>query len=146
MKTKVKPEIMFTNNSKEFIETCQDLQWNHDSSTPHRSETNGVTERAVRRVKEGIAIAPVQNGLPQEWVDFAMECCCYLLNVHDKMTDSKTAFEKRYGEKFDGSSILFGALFEYIPITTKDKSSVHQFEKKTMRGIFQGYVLRGGRG
>ena len=25
---------MFTNNSKEFDEACQDLQWNHDMSTP----------------------------------------------------------------------------------------------------------------
>ena len=31
-----------------------------------------------------------------------MERCCYLRNVHDKMADDKTAFEKRYGQKFDG--------------------------------------------
>ena len=33
--------------------TCEDLSWNHRTSTPHRSETNGIAERAVRRVKEG---------------------------------------------------------------------------------------------
>ena len=32
---------------------CQDLQWTHDTDTPHRSETNGIAERAVRRVKDG---------------------------------------------------------------------------------------------
>ena len=32
---------------------CGDLSWNHCTSTPHRSETNGIAERAVRRVKEG---------------------------------------------------------------------------------------------
>ena len=58
------PETIDTDNSK----TCLDLRWNHDTSTPHRSETNGVTERAVRRVQEGTAIAPVQSGLPEELV------------------------------------------------------------------------------
>ena len=35
------------------MKACQELQWNHDTSTAHRSETNGVAERAVRRVNEG---------------------------------------------------------------------------------------------
>ena len=29
------------------------LSWDHRASTPHRSETDGIAERAVRRVKEG---------------------------------------------------------------------------------------------
>ena len=44
----------------------------------------------------------------------------------EKMADGKTAFEKRCGQKFDGPSIPFGTLVEYIPITAKDKSRVHQ--------------------
>ena len=47
-----KLEIVDTDNSKESIKACQDLQWKHDTSTPHHSETNGVAERAVRRVKK----------------------------------------------------------------------------------------------
>ena len=42
----------------------------------------------------------------------------YLRNVHDKMAIGKAAFEKTYGQNFDGPSILFGTLVEYIPITT----------------------------
>ena len=34
---------------------------NHDTSTPPRSKTNGVAERAVPRLKEGAAIALVQK-------------------------------------------------------------------------------------
>ena len=34
-----------------FGKACEDLSWNHCTSTPHRSETNGIAERAVRRVK-----------------------------------------------------------------------------------------------
>ena len=46
----VTEDIISTDNSKEFMQARQDLQWNHDTITPHRSETNGVAERAVRRL------------------------------------------------------------------------------------------------
>ena len=45
------PKVIYTDNSMEFGKACEDLSWNHCTSTPHRSETNGIAERAVRRVK-----------------------------------------------------------------------------------------------
>ena len=48
-----KPKAIYTDNSLEFGKSCEELSWNHCTSTPHRSETNGIAERAVRRVKEG---------------------------------------------------------------------------------------------
>ena len=48
-----KPKVIYTDNSLECGKACEDLSWNHCTSTPHRSETNGIAERAVRRVKEG---------------------------------------------------------------------------------------------
>ena len=33
-----------------FSEACEDLTWNRNTSTPHRSETNGRADKAVRRV------------------------------------------------------------------------------------------------
>ena len=48
-----KPKVIYTDNSLGFGKACEDLSWNHGTSTPHRSETNGIVERAVRRVKEG---------------------------------------------------------------------------------------------
>ena len=51
-----KPEVIYTDNSMEFGKACEDLSWIHCSSTPHRSETNGVAERVVRRVKEGTSV------------------------------------------------------------------------------------------
>ena len=38
----------------------------------------------------------------------------YLRNVHDKMADGETAFEKRSGQTFYGPSILSGTLSEYL--------------------------------
>ena len=48
-----KPKVVYTDNSLEFGKACEELSWNHCTSTPHRSQTNGIAERAVRRVKEG---------------------------------------------------------------------------------------------
>ena len=73
----------------------------------------------------------------EEWWDCAMECYCYLRKVHDKMADGKTASEKRYGKTFDGPSIPFETLVEYIPITAKRTSQeIHQFGQKTLKGRF----------
>ena len=34
-----KPKVIYTANSLEFGKACEDLSWNHCSSTPHRSQT-----------------------------------------------------------------------------------------------------------
>ena len=44
-------ETWDTDYSKEFIKACTELNWTHDTSTPHRSDTGVVIERVVRRVK-----------------------------------------------------------------------------------------------
>ena len=43
-----KPKVIYTDKSLEFGKACEDLSWNHSRSTPHRSETNGIAQRAVR--------------------------------------------------------------------------------------------------
>ena len=58
-----KPQHVYTDNAQEFIAALQELNWPHDTSTPHRSETNGVIERSVRVVKEGTSCALLQSGL-----------------------------------------------------------------------------------
>ena len=60
-----KPEVIYTDNSLEFGKACEDLSWNHCTSTPHRSETIGIAERAVRRVKEGTSAVLMQSGLDE---------------------------------------------------------------------------------
>ena len=61
------PKVIYTDDSLEFGKACEDLFWNHCTSTPHRSETNGIAERAVRRVKEGTSAVLLQSGLDEEW-------------------------------------------------------------------------------
>ena len=78
--------MIYTDNS--FGKACEDLSWNHCTSTPHRSETNGIAERAVRRVKEGTSAVLFW------WAD-SMECYTYLRNVQDLLSDGKTLYERR---------------------------------------------------
>ena len=47
------PKHVYLDNAPELIKAMEELQWTFDTSTPHRPETNGAAERAVRRVKEG---------------------------------------------------------------------------------------------
>ena len=63
-----KPKVIYTDNSLEFRKACEDLSWSHCTSTPHRSETNGIAERAVRRVKEGTSAVFLQSGLNESLV------------------------------------------------------------------------------
>ena len=62
-----KPKVIDTDNSLEFGKSCEHLSWNLCSSTPHRSETNGIAERAVRRIKEGTSAVLLQLGLDEKW-------------------------------------------------------------------------------
>ena len=92
------PKVTYTDNSFKFGKSCEESSRNHCTSTPHRSETNGTAERAVRRVKEGTSAVLSQSGLEdKEWWADSMECCCYLRNIQDLLFDGKTPYERRFG-------------------------------------------------
>ena len=139
-----KPKVIYTDNSLEFGKACEDLSWNHCTSTPHRSETNGIAERAVRRVKEGTSAVLLQSGLNESWRADSMECYTYLRNVTDLLPDGKTPNERRFRQPFKRPLIPFGSLVEYHPITAKGQSRIHQFGKKVLPGVFLGYALYAG--
>ena len=125
-----KQRVIYTDNSLKYIKSCEDLSWNHRTSTPHCSETNGIAERAVRRTKEGTSAVLSQSGWEEKWwADSSMECYCNLRNVQDLLADGKTPHERRFGEPFQGPVIHFGVMVEYFPISAKkkNKSRLHQF-------------------
>ena len=138
------PEVIYTDNSLEFGKACEDLSWNHCTSTPHRSETNGIAERVVRSVKEGTSAVLLQSGLDENWWADSTECYTYLRKTQDLLSDGKTPCERRFGKPFKGPIIPFGSLVEYYPISAKDQSRIHQFGKKVLPGLFLGYALYAG--
>ena len=139
-----KPKVIYTDNSLEFGKACEDLSWNHCTSTPHRSETNGIAGRAVRRVKEGTSAVLLQIGRDENWWAESKECYTYLRNVQDLLSDGKTPYERRFGQPFEGPIVPFGSVIEYHPLTAKYQSRIHQFGKKVLPGLFLGYALYAG--
>ena len=137
-----KPKVIYTDNSLEFGKACEDLSWNHCASTPHRSETNGIAERAVRRVKEGTSAVLLQSGLDENWWADSMECYTNLRNVQDLLSDWKTPYERRFGKPFKGPIIPFGSLVEYYPISAKDQSRPYLCERpvKTINLVRKCYL------
>ena len=89
----VKPQHVYTDNSSEFDKALKELNWPHDTSTPHRPRTNGVVEKAVRVVKEGTSCVMVQSGLADKWWPEAMNCFCFLRNVFVVLENGKTAYK-----------------------------------------------------
>ena len=71
-----KPKVIYTDNSLDFCKGCEGLSWIHCTSTPHRSETNGIAERSVRRIKERFSAVLLQPDLDEKWWADSMECYC----------------------------------------------------------------------
>ena len=141
----LEPKITSTDNSWEFGKACEDLSWNHCTSKTHYSGTNGIAERAVRRIEEGTSAVFLQAGLDENWWADSMRCYCDLRDMQDRLSDVKTTFESRFREPFKGPIIPFGSLVENHPISTEDQWWIHQFGKQVLPGIFFGYVLYAGR-
>ena len=100
-----KTQVIYTDNSVKFGKACEDLSWNHCTSTPHRSETNGIAERAVRRVKEGTSAVLLQSGLNESWWADSLECYIYMRNVTGFLSGGKTPHERRFGQPSEGPTV-----------------------------------------
>ena len=120
-----KPKVIYTDNSLEFGKACEDLSWNHCTSTPHRSETDGIAERAVRRVKEGTSAVLLQSGLSENWWADSMECYTYLRNVADYYLMGRRLMKDVLGNHLEDLLFPFGSSVEYHPTTSKDQSRIH---------------------
>ena len=122
-----KPKFIYTDNSLEFGKACEDLSWNHCTSTPHRSETNGIAERAVRRVKEGTSAVLLQSALDENWWADSMECYTCLRNIQDLLSDGKTPYERRVLENHlkDQSFRLVRWLSVTLSLRTTSQESIN---------------------
>ena len=88
--SRCKSQKLFADNTLEFGKTCEDLSWNHRTSTPHRCETNGIADRAIRRIKRReLLLCRCNLAWMKKWWSASMECYCFLRNVQDLLADGK---------------------------------------------------------
>ena len=140
-----KPDVFYTDNSQEFGKSCEDSSWNHCTSTPHTSETNGIAERAVRRIKEG----PLPYCCSQVWVKnggrfpWNATTVCGTYKISYLM--ARHLMRGGSGNHFKGPVVPFGTMVGYHPLSAKDLSRLHLFGSKVLPGIFLGFSLHAGR-
>ena len=117
----LKAQRIYCDGSQELKSACNSLQILPDTSTPNRPETNGVAERAVRRVSEGTRSVLLQSGLPHRWWAEAARCFCFLRNVCDPADGNSTftPYQLRHKADFRGKIIPFASLVHYKPSSEK---------------------------
>ena len=117
-----KPKVIYTDNSSEFGKACEDLSWIHCTSTPHRSETNGIAESAGAQ-SEGRDICG--NVAIRSCETFKISC---LMGRHHLRGGSEY--------HFNGPVIPFWSNGRILSISDKDLSRMHQFGPKVLPCIF----------
>ena len=132
-----KTKVIYTDNSLAFGKACVG---DHFPSTPHRSVTHGIAERAVRRIKEGTSSVLLQSGLRKKWWADSMECFCHLRNIQDLLSNGENTIRKaiRRTNQRTNNSIWFGGrispFFCQRPVAT---ASVRK--ERLTRNMFLGY-------
>ena len=130
----------YSDNSKEIIAAMEQMQILHDTSTPYCHESNGVIERAGRRVKEGTAACLVQSGLNEIFWDLATKCYCFLRNVVDLLLDGETAWKKRFGVDYNGPIWPFGCEVLYKPHNPEMKNEFTNTATNYWPGYLSGTI------
>ena len=106
------------------------LQWSHDASISHRSEPNGVAERAVRRVQEGAAIVFVhkadyqKNGGTVRWNAVVTCATCTTLWPMSRQHSTRDLARHLRDHQF-----LLEHLGDYFPTAAKDNQEFISCER-----------------
>ena len=131
---------LYSDNAPELIKAAENLGLVHPTSTPHRPQSNSVTERQIRVTVEGTRAALVQSGLPHRFWPLALRHHTMSENIARAGEDGKTPWERLHGEAFNGLQIPFGALVSFRP-TPQMRRGVGKFAAPTTEGIFAGWHL-----
>ena len=90
----------YSDGAPELHAVCRKFGIRHDTSDPHRSETNGVIERTNRTVIEGARCLLFQSGLSYKYWTTAIKC--FVDNYNYTHYDSKkgtNSHVERHGSK-----------------------------------------------
>ena len=121
---------------------CEDLWWHHRPSTPHRSETHGIAERALRRVKKMnfSSTATIRLGWKMLWlIRWNAFAICEKFKTSWQM--GKLHMKDCLENHSKGQFFVWSNGVECHPISAREQSILHQFGKTILPGIFLRYAL-----
>ena len=104
----------YSDRAPEFRATARELGREFHSSGPGRPQSNGVADRAVRRVIEGTRVTREQFGFPQKWWSIAARHFCMAHTITKYHGAPPWAFRHGRGE-FKGLRIPFRGSDRFPP-------------------------------
>ena len=121
-----KPQRVYHDNAKEFVEASTQLKWLHDTSVTGRSETNGIAERAIEDVRQGTTSALLQAGFfPEHWPS-ASEYYCIADSIKPD-SQGKIAWNEFHGQgDFPAKELIYGQLVYFYPVPSHAKTLPRQ--------------------
>ena len=137
-----KLEVIYTDNSVEFGKACEDLSWNHCTSTPHIGDQRYCRKSSAQSKRRHFCrVVPIRSG----WKLVGRFHGMLFLSAKRSRSHVwwEDTYERRFGKPFEGPIIPCGSLVEYYPFTAKGQSRI-QFGKKVLPGLFLGYALYAG--
>ena len=146
LEPKGSPKLVYTGSSLEFGQAFEDQFWNHCTSTPHRSDTKGIAERAVRWVKEGTSAILLQSGLDEPWSAVPKECCCNLRNVLRPLVGQENSLRKAtWRTIWWAIKVLLGQCMNVIPSLRKTSQDATCLVKRSYQANLLDMRLSAGR-
>ena len=122
---------------------CREVGWRQNTSVAYVSKSNAVAERNLRSVLEGTRVNLEQAGLHHSYWSYAARHWCMAHNIQDH-PEILSPWELRFGEKFKGPNIPFGARIDFWTGPKLKPKKDLRFDPTSNPGIFLGYVMQPG--
>ena len=122
---------------------CREVGWRQNTSVAYVSKSNAVAERNLRSVLEGTRVNLEQAGLHHSYWSYAARHWCMAHNIQDH-PEILSPWELRFGEKFKGPNIPFGARIDYWTGPKLKPKKDLRFDPTSNPGVFLGYAMQPG--
>ncbi len=139
---KEKVQSFHCDNAHELIGAAQEFGWRIATATTGVPQTNGLTERMVRKSKEGGRCSIAQARICGKRLPGEQERSAFTTTL--RLLMEIPPYNQRHGKGiYKGKKIPCGAFVSFMPQPEILKKQ-DAFESKTMWGIFVGYYVAPG--